>query len=105
MINARPVVTTNLSDLALDSGAGQVVLFGTHPDSGPGLRGELRTMAGSQQIGMASGRLLAIEGRKIWSGDAIAIPNRPEPGVDGPMPLSLFNSIFVSNMGGYVVFE
>jgi hypothetical protein len=105
MINARPVISTSLGELALDSGAGRVVLFGVKPDVGPGLKGELRSLAGSQQIGMVSSRPLAINGRKIWSGDAVAIPNRPEPGVDGLLPLSLFKKIYVCNSEGYVVFE
>jgi hypothetical protein len=105
MINARPVITTSLGDLALDSAAGRLTLFGVRPDSGPGLKSELRTVAGSQQIGLVSGKLLVIEGRKIWDGDAVAIPNRPEPGVDGLLPLGLFRVIYFCNSEGYVVFE
>jgi len=105
MINARPVISTSLGELALDSGAGRLVLFGVKPDVGPGLKGELRTLAGSQQIGMVTSKPLAINGRKIWSGDAVAIPNRPEPGVDGLLPLGLFKTIFVCNSEGYVIFE
>lgn len=105
VINARPVVLTSLGPLALDSGARQVVLFGTHPDSGAGFRGELKTAAGTQQIGLVSGKALIIQGRKIWSGEAVAIPNRPEPGVDGLLPLSLFRSVYVCNSGGYMIFE
>lgn len=105
IINARPVISTSLGDLALDSGAGQLVLYGVKPDVGTGLKGELRTLAGSQQIGMVSSKPLAINGRKIRSGDAVAIPTRPEPGVDGLLPLGLFRTIYVCNSEGYVVFE
>jgi hypothetical protein len=104
MINAEPVVSTSLGDLVLDSGAGQLVLFGVQPDSGYGLKGELRTATGSQQIGLVSGRPLTIEGRKISRGDAVALPNRP-PGVDGLLPISLFKAIYICNSEGYVVFE
>jgi hypothetical protein len=104
MINAEPVVSTSLGDLVLDSGAGQLVLFGVQPDSGYGLKGELRTATGSQQIGLVSGRPLTIEGRKISRGDAVALPNRT-PGVDGLLPISLFKSIYICNSEGYVVFE
>ena len=105
MINARPVVSTSLGDLALDSAASRLTLFGVRPDSGAGFKRELRTIAGSQQIGLAFSKPLVIEGRKISDGDAVAIPNRPEPGVDGLLPLNLFRAIYVSNSEGYVVFE
>jgi hypothetical protein len=103
MINGEPVVSTSLGALILDSGAGQLVLFGVQPDSGYGL-GELRTATGSQQIGLVSGKPLVIEGRKISRGDAVAIPNRT-PGVNGPLPLSLFKAIYFCNSEGYVVFD
>ena len=105
MVNARPVISTSLGNLALDSGAGQLVLFGVKPDVGAGPEGELRSLAGSQQVGMASNKALAIGGLKIWSGDAVAIPNQPEPGVDGLLPLRLFKTIYVCNSEGYVIFE
>ena len=49
--------------------------------------------------------ILVIEGRKIWDGDVMAMPNQFEPGVDGLLPLSLFKAIYVCNSEGYVVFE
>jgi hypothetical protein len=104
MVNAEPVVSTSLGNLVLDSGAGQLVLFGVRPDTGYGLKGELRTATGSQQIGMVSGKPLIIEGRKISRGDAVAIPNRT-PGVDGLLPISLFKAIYFCNSEGYVVFD
>ncbi len=104
MVNAEPVVSTSLGNLILDSGAGQLVLFGIRPDGGYGLKGELRTATGTQQIGMVSGKPLIIEGRKISRGDAVAIPNRTR-GVDGLLPISLFKAIYFCNSEGYVVFE
>jgi hypothetical protein len=104
MVNAEPVGSTSLGNLVLDSGAGQLVLFGVRPDTGYGLKGELRTATGSQQIGMVSGKPLIIEGRKISRGDAVAIPNRT-PGVDGLLPISLFKAIYFCNSEGYVVFD
>jgi hypothetical protein len=104
MINAEPVVSASLGDLILDSGVGQLVLFGLQADHGYGLKGELRTATGSQQIGLVSGRPLIIEGRKISRGDAVALPNRT-PGVDGLLPISLFKAIYICNSEGYVVFE
>ena len=105
MVNARPVVSTSLGDLALDSGEARLVLFGIKPDERFGTAYELRTFAGSQQVGTVSGKPLIIQGKKVSSGDALAIPDRAEPGVDGLMPLSLFQSVYVCNSGGYVVFD
>jgi len=103
MVNARPVVTTSLGDLALDSGQSRLVLFGVRPDSDSAY--ELRTVAGSQFVGKVIGKPLLIAGRKISNGEAIAIPNHPEPGVDGLLPLGLFHSIYICNAEGYVIFE
>jgi len=105
MVNARPVISTSLGDLALDSGQTQLVLFGTRPDVAPDSNYQLRTVTGSQFVGKVSGKALVVQGRRISSGDAIAIPNRPESGVDGLMPLGLFKAIFVCNSKGFVSFQ
>lgn len=105
MINGRLAVSTSLGDLILDSGAARIVLFGVEPDIGLGGKREWRTVAGSQEVGLVSTKPLVIEGRTIWRGDAVAIPNRSEPGVDGLMPLSLFKAIYVSNSDGYIIFD
>jgi hypothetical protein len=103
MINGRPSVSTSVGELVLDSGAERLVLFGVKPTSGLG-DGEMRTYTGSQRIGMVSGQLLTIEGRKLWRGDAVALPESKEAEVDGLMPLSLFKAVYVCNSGGYVIF-
>jgi hypothetical protein len=105
MVNARPVVSTSLGNFALDSGADWVVLYGVKPELGSGFTADLQTISGSQKISLISSRPLFIEGRKIWGGDAVAIPNRPEPGVDGLLPLSVFKSVYMCNSESYVVFE
>jgi hypothetical protein len=105
MINARPVVSTSLGNLALDSGAVRLILFGVQPDNGPASKAELRTVAGSQQIGSTAGKQLIIEGRRVWEGDAVAIASRSEAEVDGLLPVSLFRSVYVCNSEGYVIFE
>jgi len=102
MVNARPVVATSLGNLALDSGAARLVLFGIRPDTSGA---ELRTVAGSRLIGSSFGKQLVIEGRKVWEGDAVATPTRSEPGVDGLLPLCLFRSVYVCNSEGYLVFD
>jgi hypothetical protein len=105
MINGRPAVPTSLGDLVLDSGADRLTLFGVRPDAESYGRSELRTVAGSQRIGMVFAKPLVIDGRKIWEGDALALPSRREPGVDGLLPLSLFRSVYVCNSDGYVIFH
>ena len=102
MLNGLLAVSTSLGDLVLDSGAVRLILFGVDPDNGH--RGYLRTVAGSQPVGMVFSRLV-IEGRNIWRGDAVAIPDRAQPGVAGLMPLRLFRTIYVCNSEGYVIFE
>jgi len=104
-INGRPAVSTSLGNLVLDSGADRLILFGVKPDTGSGMKSELRTVAGSQQIGMVFDKPLSIEGRKVWRGDAVALPSRTEPGVDGLLPLGVFKAVYVCNSEGYVVFE
>jgi hypothetical protein len=105
MINARPVVPTSLGDLVLDSGATRLTLFGIRATTSADVRSEIRTVAGSRQIGLVPGKSLAIGGRKVWYGDAVALPNRSEPSVDGLLPLSFFKVIYVCNSERYVVFE
>jgi hypothetical protein len=105
MLNGRTAVSTSLGDLVLDSGAVRLVLFGVAPDRpDKGGKSYLRTISGAQIVGMVFSQL-AIEGRDIWRGDAVAIPDRAEPGVAGLMPVNLFRAVYVSNSEGYVVFE
>jgi hypothetical protein len=105
MVNGRLALSTSLGEMILDSGAARSVLFGVQPDRGLGVAREFQTITGSQQIGVVSVKALVIEGRTIWRGDAVAIPNRPEPGVDGLMPIRLFKTVYVCNSEGYVVFK
>jgi hypothetical protein len=102
MLNGRTVVATSLGDLVLDSGSARLILFGVDADNVD--KGYLRTVAGSQMVGMRSSTL-AIENRTMWRGDAVAIRNQAEPGVAGLMPVSVFKAIYVCNSEGYVVFE
>jgi hypothetical protein len=100
--DGRTAIATNLGDLVLDSGASRVVLFGV--SSGFGELKDMLTLAGSTSVRMVSSRL-AIAGRDVWRGDAVAIPTQREPGISGLMPLSVFNSIYICNSERYVVFE
>lgn len=103
LVNGRPVISTSLGDLALDSGQVQLLLFGVQSDNNSVYL--LRSNASSLFVGKTSGRPLLISGRMISNGEAIAIPGHPEPGVGGLLPLGLFKSVYVCNSEGYVVFE
>ncbi len=98
----RNIVSTSLGELVLDSGAARLVLFGVNPDSVD--RSYMKTLAGSRTVGMIFSQLI-IEGRRIWRGDAVALPDRSEMGVAGLMPLSFFRTIYVCNSEGFVVLE
>ena len=106
MFNGRPLVTTSLGDLVLDSGSTRLVLFGVQPDPGfSPVEHQLRTVAGSVNIGMVFTKQLVIEGRRDWRGHAVAVPHPSESGVGGLLPLNLFKAITVCNSRSYVVFE
>ena len=102
LLDGRTAISTNLGDLVLDSGASRVVLFGV--GSGFGQVRDMLTLAGSTSVRLISSRL-AIAGRDVWRGDAVAIPAQTEPGIAGLMPLSVFNSIYICNSERYVVFQ
>jgi hypothetical protein len=101
-IDGRAAISTSLGDLVLDSGAAQLILFGVAAEGFPPTR--VKTLTGSLFAGMVY-RSLAIAGRRVWSGAAIAIPNRNEPGVSGLMPVSLFQSVYVCNSQSYIVLK
>jgi hypothetical protein len=100
--DGRTAIPTNLGDLVLDSGSPQVVLFGV--GSGFGQVRDMLTLAGSASVRMISSKL-AIAGKDVWRGDAVALPTRTEPGIAGLIPLSVFNSIYICNSERYVVFK
>ena len=107
LMDGRTTVSTSLGDLVLDSGAAGLILFGIEPESADG--SYLQTVAGSQTIGKVW-RSLAIEGRTLWRGLAVALPNREgraeiEPGIAGLMPLNLFDAVYICNSEGYLVFR
>ena len=103
-LNGRAAVSTNLGDLILDSGVTRLVLFGVQSGGGNGTRGLMKTLAGSQVLGTAS-RNLVIESRNVWTGSAVTMLSRTEPGVAGLLPGGFFKTIYVCNSEGYVIFE
>ena len=98
---ARPLVSTNLGILMIDSGTRWVALFGL--DSGD-LSGEMTTLSGSLRVGTVARKLL-IEGHAVWHGSALAVPHAAESGAEGLLPVSLFKSVYFSNSEHYVSFE
>jgi hypothetical protein len=101
-LRGRTLVATSLGDLILDSGTGQLVLFGETGTSGG--QSYMRTLTGSGLVGMIQSRL-AIGGRSVWTGQAVALPKRGEPGVAGLLPIRLFRAVYVCNSEGYLVFQ
>jgi hypothetical protein len=98
----RAVVSTSLGKMVLDSGAAQMVLFGL--DGGANGQNLMRTISGFGFVGMIHKELI-IEGRPVWQGQAVAIPQEEEPGVAGLIPINLFRAVYVSNSGKYLVFQ
>jgi hypothetical protein len=96
-----PAIPTSLGALLLDSGAGQVVLFGV---SAGRMEQKVGTVAGTAAVGLVSGKQLVIAGREIRYGQAVAVPSQNE-NVDasGLLPAGLFKVVYVSNSEGYVV--
>jgi hypothetical protein len=104
-VNGRQSVSTSLGELILDSGAVQVVLYGVAPARHSLERTRMLTFSGIQEIGMVFSKPLIIGGRKVWRGDAVAMPGNSEPGVNGLMPASLFRAVYICNSEGYMVLE
>jgi hypothetical protein len=102
LLEGRTMLKTSLGNLVVDSGAARLLLFGVTPEDGDQM--PMLTMTGSQNVGTVTRKLL-IEGRDVWRGDAIALPERTEPGISGLMPISFFKSVYVCNSEGYVVLE
>jgi hypothetical protein len=100
-LNDRPVVSTSLGELAIDSGADSITLFGIGKSD---LVRTMVTMSGSSAVGIVS-RRLQIEGRTFWRGEAAAIPRAVQSDVAGLLPVSLFRAVYISNSQGYAVFE
>jgi hypothetical protein len=99
--HGRPVVSTSIGSLVVDSGIQRVTRFGVKATDAAF---ELKTLSGTAQLGTVSSTL-TIAGRCFWHGDAMALPQSAEAGVDGLLPASLFKSVYVSNSQGYIAFE
>ena len=102
LVHGRPAVSTSLGWLLLDSGTAWVVLFGVEPVHPTNY---IWTLAGSSAVGTMLGKPLIIEGRNIRHGEILAVSGRNEVGVAGLLPASLFNTIYICNSEGYIVFD
>jgi hypothetical protein len=100
-VQGRPVVSTNLGEFVLDSGAHGVIRFGVQAAR---MTQELITASGLLRVGTVSSQI-DINGRTFWRGDAVAVPRSPEVGADGLLPLYVFKSVYVSNSARYVVLQ
>jgi hypothetical protein len=98
--HGRPVVATNLGWLVVDSGASRVTRFRQRAFP----TAEMATATGKLAVGMVH-CTLKIGEHTLWSGEAVAVSRAVEPGLDGMLPVRVFKSIYVSNSGGYMVFE
>jgi hypothetical protein len=101
VLQGRPVVTTSLGSLVLDSGAHYLVRF--HVSAAEETLA-MATSTGSVQTGTVFSKLM-IDERTFWRGEAIAVPQTPETGADGLLPISPFKSIYINNSEHFLVVE
>jgi hypothetical protein len=99
LVQGRPLVPTNLGLLVLDSGAHLLVRFGVKAVEATY---EMVTVSGRTQLGTVFSTLV-IQGRTLWRGDAIAVPQPAEADAAGLLPINLFKTVYVCNSEGYVV--
>ena len=100
-LHGRPVVSTSLGELAVDSGVDWVILFGIE---GSDMGRRLVTMAGSAAVASVFSKL-RIEGRTFWRGDAVALRRAAEGDIAGLLPISMFRAVYICNSQGYAVFQ
>jgi hypothetical protein len=98
-VQGRPVVSTSLGWLVVDSGAHLMVRFGLRAAEATH---EMVTVSGTTRVGTVFSALV-IDGRTLWRGNAIAVLHPAETGAAGLMPVSIFKAVYVSNSEGYIV--
>jgi len=100
-LDGRPVITTSLGSLIVDSGAHMLIRFrmtGSIADT------TVITATGSVMVGTVFSALV-IDGHPYWAGNALALPESPETGADGILPVATFKSVYVSNSARYLILE
>ena len=100
-LNGRPLVSTSLGPMLVDSGTQRVTMFGLRA---PPVTGEIISMVGMVRVGTVSVSLL-IGGRAFLHGEALAVPLQVEADVAGLLPVSLFRTVYICNSEGYIVFD
>jgi hypothetical protein len=102
-VSDRMVLHAGSLDLVLDSGSGDLVLFhdsGVKREAGPLMRVAAVSDAGEVRIGrMPTLRVGEIVLRNV---PAAVVP-QAVTGSDGLLPVTLFESVFVNNVEGYVI--
>ena len=100
------VTPTSQGQLTLDSGAATVVLYDPSDGKWKG-RLSVHSTEGRSTVRYGELRKLRVAGREFRNVDAAASARRKfdETDSDGLLPASLFDSLYVSNSGGYVVFN
>jgi len=102
-ISDRMVLHAGGLDLVLDSGSGDLVLF---HDCGAGLKaGPLMRVAAVSDAGeVRMGRVPTLRvGERVLRNVPAAVIPQARAGSDGLLPVTLFESVFVNNVEGYVI--
>jgi hypothetical protein len=103
VLHGVPAVSTSLGALLLDSGAGQLVLFGMDPGD---RAHRMELVSGSTDAGVRVAAPLIIDGRRVQYGAAVTVPRKIQA-VDaaGLLPAGLFRAVYVCNSGGYMILD
>lgn len=107
------VVHTNVSsdgarpmDLVLDSGAASMVLFGSLSGSGISDReGFVVDTSGQQRMAGIRELQLTIDGKTMELPSHVLSFHPAGPGIDGLLPTSVFDRIYISNSGTFAIFD
>lgn len=93
-------------DLLLDSGAASMVLFGSLGDAGIVDRGAFVVdTAGQQRLAGIRQLQLTIDGKTMELSSHVLSSQAAGPGIDGLLPTSVFDRIYISNSGTFAIFD
>jgi hypothetical protein len=107
LADGRMTVTTNQGDMLLDSGAQTLILFRAPQSAETALATEFTnivTTNGRVTAEMDRAPSLTVGGKRYYPESAVFHPLSDAPAA-GLLPANLFRAVFVSNTGGYVVFN
>lgn len=97
---------THPMDLLLDSGAASMVLFGSLSDAGISDReGFVVDTAGQQRMAGIRELELKIDGKVRELSSHVLSFHAAGPGIDGLLPTSIFDRIYISNTGTFAIFD